>query len=123
MHPIWTLLRRISVSLLVRHSPHPSSGRLPPRLRRAPPWALGRALSAQAKQPAPERPTRAPEPCRWEGVGDPDYLLGEIVELREIARRSGLGTLARLLDRAAAETRVQVGLKQKHHGPRGSPQP
>ena len=123
MHPIWTLLRRISVSLLVRQSPHPSSGLLPPRLRRAPPWALGRALSAQAKQTAPETPTRAPEPCRWEGVGDPDYLLGEIVELREIARRSGLGTLACLLDRAAAEARAQVGLKQKHPGPRGSPQP
>ena len=83
MHPIWTLLRRISVSLLVRQSPHPSSGRLPPRLRRAPPWALGRDLSAEPKQTAPERPTRAPERSRWEGVGDPDYLLGEIVELRD----------------------------------------
>ena len=122
MHPIWTLLRLISVSLLVEQAPRQPSGMLPRRLRPAPPWALGRDLSAQAKQPAPERPTRAPEPCRWEGVGDPDYLLGEIVELREIARRSGLGTLARLLDRAAAEARSQVGLKQKHPGTKGSPQ-
>ena len=123
MHPIWTLLRLISVSLLVQQSPHRPSGTLPPRLRRAPPWALGRDVSAGARQNTPEGLKPVPELPRWEGVGDPKYLLGEIEELRGIAQRSGLGTLAHLLDCAAAEARGQVALKQKHGETKGSSRP
>jgi len=119
MRPIWTLLRLISVSLLVRQSPYPSSGLLPPRLRRAPPWALGRDLSAEARRNAPEGSKPAPELLGWAGVGDPNYLLGEIEELRDIAQRSGLSTLAHLLERTAVEARAQAGLKQTHNGAKG----
>ena len=40
-----------------------------------------------------------PKPARpFEGVADPDYLLSEIEQLRDIAREAGLGTLEYLLE-------------------------
>jgi hypothetical protein len=39
------------------------------------------------------------------GIGDPRYLLAEILELREIAEAAGFGTLPYLLECAAMEAR------------------
>jgi hypothetical protein len=41
----------------------------------------------------------------FEGAADPAYLLSEIEELRDIARRAGLGSLDYLLECAAIEAR------------------
>jgi hypothetical protein len=53
-----------------------------------------------------------PKPARpFEGVADPDYLLSEIEQLRDIAREAGLGTLEYLLECAAIEARALIAVK------------
>lgn len=70
-------------------------------------------------QPArgPVEVTSAPGP--WEGPSDPAYLLGEIEELRLAAQKGGYGTLAALLNCAAAEARIQARGRARD-GTRGS---
>ncbi len=47
-----------------------------------------------------------PKPPRaFQGVADPAYLLAEIEELRDIARKAKLGSLDYLLECAAIEAR------------------
>jgi hypothetical protein len=66
---------------------------------------------ARRDQPPRIRPTGAPQ--HWEGVADPSYLLAEINELRLIAQKAGMGTLAYMLEMAEIEAKHQVRLKQK----------
>jgi hypothetical protein len=47
-------------------------------------------------------------PRPFSGVGDPRYLLGELLELKELSSQTGLGTLAYLIDRAARDARWQA---------------
>ena len=114
MGALRSLLGLITLSLLVKQSPHRPSRVLHPRLQRSPPWTLRRQPSSVSPPNTPDVPKPATELPGWEGVGDPGYLLAEIEELRSIAQRSGLGTLAHLLDCAAAEARAQVALKREH---------
>jgi hypothetical protein len=59
--------------------------------------------------PVPKIPLNGAGDIRHgEGVADPRYLLREIEELKTIADKGGLGTLAYLLECAAIEARAQV---------------
>jgi hypothetical protein len=59
--------------------------------------------------PVPKIPLNAAGEVRHgEGVADPRYLLREIEELKAIADKGGLGTLAYLLELAAIEAQAQV---------------
>jgi hypothetical protein len=59
--------------------------------------------------PVPKIPPKGSRPIRrGEGVADPRYLLAEIEELKVIAEKGGLGTLAYALEVAAIEARWQI---------------
>jgi hypothetical protein len=52
----------------------------------------------------PERSPKLPTDIRaGQGVADPRYLLAEVTELRDIADKAGLGTLAYTLECARLE--------------------
>ena len=54
----------------------------------------------------------------FEGAADPAYLLSEIEELRDIARKAGLGSLDYLLECAAMEARWLVHQRESSCGTR-----
>jgi hypothetical protein len=59
--------------------------------------------------PVPKIPPEGSRPIRrGEGVADPRYFLPEIEELKVIAEKGGLGTLAYALEVAAIEVRWQI---------------
>jgi hypothetical protein len=66
---------------------------------------LAEAAPARAQDPPPLlAPTAASLTVHsGEGVADPRYLLAEVTELRDIADRGGLGTLAYILECARLE--------------------
>ena len=64
----------------------------------------------------PKKSAKSAHVDHWQGVGDPSYLLAEISELQAIAQRSGLGTLAYLLECAAIKAREQVRRKEEQEG-------
>jgi hypothetical protein len=94
------LLISVAVTRPAPHLPWTLRGRSRSRLtlaRRADPCSTVPAKST------PDRPKLPTDIRPSEGVADPGYLLAEVTELRDIADRGGLGTLAYILECARLE--------------------
>lgn len=98
------VLHRILVSPFMRQprgTPRASALRLQPF---APTLADHSKSCSNERLVSAHKPPKLPTDLRaGEGVADPRYLLAEITELRDIADRAGLGTLACALECARLE--------------------